>query len=135
MIFYKTITSEVKFRLILNLVQCSFQRNVKWGQVCGTFFIDGLQTPFTDKPFASWMIVNLLVWKKRGGTLINLSKKVTQNKPEIFCCRCVSSMCDLLSPDNKKRLIAKKNSAQDKFIARSSLLLGHFPWIVMLYFQ
>ena len=41
MLFYKTRTSEVKFRLILHLVHCSCQRNVKWGQVSGTFFIDG----------------------------------------------------------------------------------------------
>ena len=87
MIFYNTITSEVKFRLILNSVQCSFQRNVKWGQVSGTFFIDGLQTPYADKPFASWMVVNLLVRNDRGGTLINLSKEVTKNKSENFCCR------------------------------------------------
>ena len=99
------------------------------------FFIDGRQTPFTDEPFASWMIVNLLVRSNRGGTLINLSKKVTQNKPENFCCRCVLRYCDPLSPDIKKGLIAEKNSAQDKFIPRYCLYLGNFPWLVILYFQ
>ena len=131
MIFYKRMTSEVKFRLILISVQCSSQRNVKWGQASGTFFIDGLQTPFTDKPFASWMIVNLLVRNNRGGRLINLTKKVTQNKPEIFCCRCVFRYVWSIVT----RLIAEKNSAQDKFIPRFSLYLRHFPWLVILYIQ
>ena len=70
------------------------------------------------------MMVNLLARNDRGGMLINLSKKVTQNS---FAAGVFSGMCDLLSPDIKKGLIAEKNSAQDKFIPRSSLYFGHFP--------
>ena len=132
MIFYKTIISEVKFRLILNLVQCSFQRNVTWGKISRNFFIDGLQTPFTDKPFASWMILNLLIRNNSGGTLIKKSHKTNL---KTFAAGVFSGMCDLLSPDIKKGLIIEKNSAQDKFIAQSTLYLGHLPWLAILYFQ
>ena len=59
------------------------------------------------------MMVNLLARNDRGGMLINLSKKVTQNS---FAAGVFSGMCDLLSPDIKKGLIAEKNSAQNKFI-------------------
>ena len=72
------------------------------------------------------MIVNLLVRNNRGETLINLSKKLPQYKPENFAACVFSGMCDLLSPDIKKGLIAEKNSAQEKFTPRSSLYLGHF---------
>ena len=58
------------------------------------------------------MIVNVLVRNNRGETLINLSKKLPQNKPENFAACVFSGMCDLLSSDIKKRLIAEKNSAQ-----------------------
>ena len=49
--------------------------------------------------------------------LLTLNKELKKKK----------KMCDLLSPDIKKGLIAEKTSAQDKFIPRSSLYLGHFP--------
>ena len=67
------------------------------------------------------MIVNLLVRNNRGGCLLTLVKRSHKTNLKIFAAGVFLGMCDLLSPDIEKELIAKKSFAQDKFIPRSSL--------------
>ena len=73
------------------------------------------------------MIVKLLVRNKWAGRLLTLVKRSHKTNLKVFAAGVFSGMCNLLSPDIKKGLIAEKNSAQDKFIPQSTLYLGHFP--------
>ena len=62
------------------------------------------------------MIVNLLVRNNRGGCLLTLVKRSHKTNLKIFAAGVFLGMCDLLSPDIKKGLMAEKKYAQDKFI-------------------